>query len=534
MILKFQVQYDVLDVYLEENEEDKSIVYSSLDENIPIINNTVNSAYNKHTNQHSNISQDVKPDFVIDDFKINCECDLSVNECECVARNYKEKKEDDNVSHSRSSNKKRHRRGKNKGKNEDSNIGSEDNKYWRHDQLFLLPSAHSILLGSSNNQQENNEAGGWGDLPPEPPGHLPWGQMPSVSTGGETEKENLACVVSLEDLSECEASDNESIGSDSLDLEQLREDRSFQMSNYSASGRKNKNKRSGLQTNNLTNNARCRDSQPVQSHNNNINGQSDALHANIKDINKGCDALSGNLCLTDSAASSATVNNLSVSDNSIDTNSVSDYNQIDMNLLMEDINNKSACISITNEHQDNNSNKNKKKRNKVCDQIVNSLSSLPKNNNSSNSSNFIQKKENEDVVKIDNCAKARSSDKNKQYQQNSNKAYNSQKFVEPTRTEPNLKQVMKLQNWKKFIQRTAKVVNISEKKHTRLGAGALKLFADSNPNFALFSPNDNRVPRMKIPMSQCPLDFFTRSKDYAAKIFLARIVLWNDPKFALG
>ncbi|XP_063604806.1 DIS3-like exonuclease 2 isoform X3 [Penaeus indicus] len=102
------------------------------------------------------------------------------------------------------------------------------------------------------------------------------------------------------------------------------------------------------------------------------------------------------------------------------------------------------------------------------------------------------------------------------------------------RTEPNIFQIQRLPNWESFVQRTAHVVHILEMKHTRAATGILKLFTDKNPNYALFSPTDNRVPRMKIPMFQCPPDFMARNQDYLARIFLARITQWKEPKFALG
>lgn len=102
------------------------------------------------------------------------------------------------------------------------------------------------------------------------------------------------------------------------------------------------------------------------------------------------------------------------------------------------------------------------------------------------------------------------------------------------RTEPSVEQVMRLSNWGRFVQKVGYVVHILEHRNTRLGAGTLKPFADMNRNFALFSPKDSRIPRMKIPMSQCPPDLFPRRNEYAKRIYLAKITLWNDPKFALG
>ncbi|XP_068219818.1 uncharacterized protein Dis3l2 isoform X3 [Palaemon carinicauda] len=99
---------------------------------------------------------------------------------------------------------------------------------------------------------------------------------------------------------------------------------------------------------------------------------------------------------------------------------------------------------------------------------------------------------------------------------------------------PNVMQVMRLPVWEKFVQKTAHVVYIVTRKHPRTAAGTLKLFADKNPHLALFSPNDYRIPRLKIPMVQCPPDFIVRHQDYLSRIFLAKIVEWNEPKFAFG
>ena len=48
-----------------------------------------------------------------------------------------------------------------------------------------------------------------------------------------------------------------------------------------------------------------------------------------------------------------------------------------------------------------------------------------------------------------------------------------------------------------------------------------------NPNYAKFSPTDSGFPRMKIAMSCCPKDFFTRPQDYANMVFVAQIDKWD-------
>ncbi|XP_053454129.1 DIS3-like exonuclease 2 isoform X3 [Nycticebus coucang] len=91
----------------------------------------------------------------------------------------------------------------------------------------------------------------------------------------------------------------------------------------------------------------------------------------------------------------------------------------------------------------------------------------------------------------------------------------------------------------KSLQRSAKVVYISEEKHSRAATGFLKLLADKNSElfrkYALFSPSDHRVPRVYVPLKDCPQDFVTRPKDYANTLFICRIVDWKeDSNFALG
>ncbi|KAM9248483.1 DIS3-like exonuclease 2 isoform 1-T1 [Dugong dugon] len=91
----------------------------------------------------------------------------------------------------------------------------------------------------------------------------------------------------------------------------------------------------------------------------------------------------------------------------------------------------------------------------------------------------------------------------------------------------------------KSLQKSAKVVYILEKKHSRAAAGLIKLLADKNSElfrkYALFSPSDHRVPRIYVPLKDCPQDFVTRPKDYANTLFMCRIVDWKeDSSFALG
>ncbi|NXR15165.1 DI3L2 exonuclease, partial [Semnornis frantzii] len=90
-----------------------------------------------------------------------------------------------------------------------------------------------------------------------------------------------------------------------------------------------------------------------------------------------------------------------------------------------------------------------------------------------------------------------------------------------------------------FLQRTAKVVYILEKKHSRAATGFIKLLADKNSELfkrcAMFSPVDHRVPRVYVSLADCPPDFVTRPEDYSNILFICRIVDWKeDSNFATG
>ncbi|XP_037764044.1 DIS3-like exonuclease 2 isoform X8 [Chelonia mydas] len=91
----------------------------------------------------------------------------------------------------------------------------------------------------------------------------------------------------------------------------------------------------------------------------------------------------------------------------------------------------------------------------------------------------------------------------------------------------------------KFLQRTAKVVCILEKKHSRAATGFIKLLADKSSELfkkcAMFSPVDHRVPRAYVSLADCPPDFVSRPEDYSSTLFICRIVDWReDSNFAIG
>ena len=84
----------------------------------------------------------------------------------------------------------------------------------------------------------------------------------------------------------------------------------------------------------------------------------------------------------------------------------------------------------------------------------------------------------------------------------------------------------------KYLQKTAAVVGIIEKIHPRKAMGYAKSY---NKNFALFSPLDNRVPRMLIPLNEFPKGFADRPKDFADNLMIGLVKRWElDGKFAMG
>ncbi|XP_041659449.1 DIS3-like exonuclease 2 [Cheilinus undulatus] len=84
-----------------------------------------------------------------------------------------------------------------------------------------------------------------------------------------------------------------------------------------------------------------------------------------------------------------------------------------------------------------------------------------------------------------------------------------------------------------ILQKTAKVVYIVEKKHSRAVTGFLKFLPDKT--FAMFSPVDHRVPRINIPLTDCPENFHSRPGDYTNTLFICRITNWAaDSNFAEG
>ena len=86
-----------------------------------------------------------------------------------------------------------------------------------------------------------------------------------------------------------------------------------------------------------------------------------------------------------------------------------------------------------------------------------------------------------------------------------------------------------------YFAKTGKVVYIIQKKHSRVAAGHLNPFRNHSFGFALMSPVDNRIPRLMIPLNECPPNFKARPKDSEKILFVARIISWGlNMPFASG
>ena len=76
---------------------------------------------------------------------------------------------------------------------------------------------------------------------------------------------------------------------------------------------------------------------------------------------------------------------------------------------------------------------------------------------------------------------------------------------------------------------------IIDEVHSRACTGHLQLLPDKNKEKVLFVPVDHRVPRLYIPMNECPENFYARPQDFKSTLFVARILDWlPNGKMASG
>ena len=71
--------------------------------------------------------------------------------------------------------------------------------------------------------------------------------------------------------------------------------------------------------------------------------------------------------------------------------------------------------------------------------------------------------------------------------------------------------------------------------HSRRCVGKIKLFTKPNIRNALFAPLDSKIPRLRVPLLECPNNFLKDPKQFEDVLFAARIVDWkSDDTFAIG
>ena len=75
-------------------------------------------------------------------------------------------------------------------------------------------------------------------------------------------------------------------------------------------------------------------------------------------------------------------------------------------------------------------------------------------------------------------------------------------------------------------QRMGRVVAISQKKHSRKTVGFLKQY-DAKLGVVLFSPRESRLPRILVPLGQCPADYVEDKRKYDSSIFAVQITDWK-------
>ncbi|XP_052820767.1 DIS3-like exonuclease 2 [Mya arenaria] len=83
------------------------------------------------------------------------------------------------------------------------------------------------------------------------------------------------------------------------------------------------------------------------------------------------------------------------------------------------------------------------------------------------------------------------------------------------------------EQYRQMLQRTGKVVAIIEEKHSRACTGQIRPMLDKYCGYAMFAPNDHRMPRMMIPITDCPKDFLERPEDHSRTLYVGRVTDWR-------
>ncbi|KAJ8959761.1 hypothetical protein NQ314_006190 [Rhamnusium bicolor] len=70
--------------------------------------------------------------------------------------------------------------------------------------------------------------------------------------------------------------------------------------------------------------------------------------------------------------------------------------------------------------------------------------------------------------------------------------------------------------------------------HSRKAVGTLRPLDKKNSEFAVLYPRDKRIPILRIPAINWPNSFKNNPKQYEKILFVAKIIDWTVPNYALG
>ncbi|RWS08811.1 DIS3-like exonuclease 2 [Dinothrombium tinctorium] len=195
------------------------------------------------------------------------------------------------------------------------------------------------------------------------------------------------------------------------------------------------------------------------------------------------------------------------------------------------------CSKKTNDSMNKNEDKNEE--DKTLDELISDLNNMSvivkeekfqKNSpKKKNKKKFGAKKEN-NIVMQTNASSGLNKNENKNIKTDKKKeakpkpTYGLPEFVLSLKPYD----LKKCRFWNQCVQKTGKVIAILEYNHPRLAGGKLKLTADKSSSWALFSPFDSKIPRLMIPMKECPKNFFQHPDHYSQTLFMAKIEEWPD------
>ena len=90
-------------------------------------------------------------------------------------------------------------------------------------------------------------------------------------------------------------------------------------------------------------------------------------------------------------------------------------------------------------------------------------------------------------------------------------------------------QILPREEWRdEGATKTGKVVYLVNKIHSRTACGMLRPYRNHRFGFALFSPVDRRLPRVMVPLKECPQHFIENPDKYRNTLFIGNINSWSE------